>query len=213
VFAVIAAAGALTALVLVLVQQLLERADEAAGRYKSAAEMLGDEYAKVGAIHLLEGVARDAPDYHGPIVELLSAYVRTNAPWPPRDPDQLRPAPDVQAALTALGRRTPRPDEPEIRLSGTDLRGASLRLGHFERARFRRAHLEGARLEGAHLQGAKFRDAHLGGVDMQPDRDLKYPAAQLDGAEFPGAHYDSRTRWPEGFDPGAAGCRPPADPA
>jgi hypothetical protein len=208
-FAVIAAVGAVIALVLVIVQQILERADEAAGRYKSAAEMLGEEYARVGAIHLLEGVAREAPNYHGPILELLSAYVREHAPWPPRDVERRRPAPDVQAALTALGRRTPRDGEPEIRLSGTDLRGASLRGGRFERARFRRTHLEGARLEGARFEQAKFRDAHLEGADLAPDRDLGLPAAQLAGAEFPGAFYDSGTRWPDGFDPAAAGCRAP----
>jgi hypothetical protein len=200
--AAVALVGALVALVLIWVKQLLESEQEAAERFKSAAKLLGEKDATVAAIYLLEGVARDAPEhYHGPIVELLSAYVREHAPWPPRHSAQTRPPADVQAALTVLGRRTPRDGEPEIRLSGTDLRGAVLRSGHFERARFRRTHLEGARLEGSHLEGAKFRDAHLEGTDFQPDRDLRLPAASLEGAEFPGASYDADTRWPEGFDP------------
>lgn len=192
-----------------------EREKEAAARFASAAALLDD---RVGAVHLLEGLARDAPDkYQGPIVELLSAHIRRRSPWPPRDADERastpigkrRPPPDVQAALRVLGRRDHLRDPPgtEIRLSDVDLRGATLRGGHFEGARFRRSHLEGARLEGAHLERAKFRAAHLEGAHLDHDDDSSLPAAHLDGAEFPEAVYDRRTRWPGGFDPEAAACR------
>lgn len=192
---------------LLWVQRLLQSEEDAAGRFKSAAELLGERDAAVAAIYLLEGVARDAPrHYHVPIVELLSAYVRNHADGP-ADLDDPRPAADVQAALTVLGRRTPRDGEPEIRLSRTNLRGATFRGGRFERARFRHAKLERARFEGAQLQGATFREALLAGADFQADDDLGLPPADLTGAEFPGASYDGKTRWPPGFDPGAAGCR------
>ena len=82
---------------------------------------------------------------------------------------QIRPATDIQAALTVLGRqdRTPgrqdrtarrrystagRLDEalgPRIDLAATDLRGADLWETHLEGADLRGAHLEGADLRGA----------------------------------------------------------------
>lgn len=202
-FALVTLIGAVSALVLLWVQQLLQSEEDAAGRFKSAAELLGERDAAVAAIYLLESVARDAPrHYHGPIVELLSAYVRSHTRE--QAGDEARPSADVQAALTVLGRRTPREGEPEIRLSRTHLRGASLRGGHFERARFRGAHLENTRFEGAQLQGAKFRGAFLQGADFRSDSDLGLPAADLTEAEFPDISHDSTTKWPPGFDPRAA---------
>lgn len=218
VLANVAAVGALMGLLLIWLEQKAEREGDTAERFRSAAMLLGDADARLGAIYVLERIAQDAPEsHHGPIVELLSAYVRGHAPWPPLDIDdgdsvatpRPRPAPDVQAALTVLGRRDYHRDDSStvIRLSDVDLRGAFLRGGHFERARFRRTHLEGAHFEGAYLQDAKFRDAHLEGANFQADNDLQLPAAHLDGAEFPNARWDRRTKWPPNFDADAAGCR------
>ena len=90
--AVIAAFGALTALLLVWFEQTAEREDEATGRDQSAAKMLGEVDARVAAIDLLEGIARDDSRYRGPAVQLLNAYVRAHSPWPPRNAVRLAPS-------------------------------------------------------------------------------------------------------------------------
>jgi Pentapeptide repeats (8 copies) len=228
--AFVGGAAAVVALVLLLIEQQAERGEEAAGRAKAALELLGETNARVGAMHLLERVVGDAPrTYHRTMVETLTAYVQTAAPWPPTDVSEnarrrlpkLRPPPDVQAALDVLGRRDPRLDGDRIllRLSDVDLRGASLRGGHFEGVRLRRAHLEGASLEGAQLQGAKLRDAHFERADFSPDPEEGLDGANLEGANVEGTNFDganlegarlekatysSTTRWPDGFDPQAA---------
>src|SRR2546422_4220326 len=56
-------------------------------RFTKAIEHVGDTgrlTVRLGGIYALERIAtRDAPDYHWQIMEVLTAYVRDNAPWPP----------------------------------------------------------------------------------------------------------------------------------
>lgn len=73
-------------------------------------------------------------------------------------------------------------------LIGADLSGANL-----SGADLSEANLDGACLAGATLTGADLRGASLAG-------------ARLAGADLIGASYDERTRWPEAFDPHAAGA-------
>ncbi|SVB41131.1 uncharacterized protein METZ01_LOCUS193985, partial [marine metagenome] len=54
------------------------------------------------------------------------------------------------------------------------------------------ANLEGADLNGVNLEGANLSDAYLNG-------------ANLEGADLTSTFADKDTRWPEGFDPKAAG--------
>lgn len=217
---VLAGAIATTGAVLTGLSYRLSRQGQVTERFTRAVEQLGHDKTevKVGAIYALERIARDSSVDHGPIVEVLTAYVREHAPWlgtenetrSSGEPDfPRRPEPDVQAALTVLARRNSDNDDPrvQVRLSRTDLRGASLRGGDFKNARFRGAHLEGARLEGADFENAKFHHAHLENADFQEDRDMGLPAAILKGAEFDEAWDSYTTRWPPDFDPGAAGCR------
>jgi hypothetical protein len=132
---------------------------------------------RLGGIYALERIARDSERDHWPIMEILTAYVREHAPWPPKDippladdlsptekspegkdPLQLKPMPDIQAILTVLGRRTRyfgKGEDLPLNLVYTDLRWAVIQLVHLEGADLRRAHLEGADLEGAHLEGAR----------------------------------------------------------
>jgi hypothetical protein len=225
--AFVGATGAIVALVLLWIEHQAERGEEAAGRFKAALELLGDANARVGAIHLLERVTQDAPrTYHGPMVETLTAFIRTAVPWsavaesddPAGSGVKRRPPPDVQAALNVLGRRDPGLDGERLRLrlSDVDLRGASFRGGHFEGVRLRRSHLENARLEGACLQGAELHDAQFQKADFSTDAEegleaanleranvegANFEGAKLSGAVLAGAVYNPRTRWPAGFDP------------
>jgi hypothetical protein len=153
--------------------------------YTRAIEQLGSDKLEVrlGAIYALERIAKDSERDHWPIMEILTAYVRQRAPWPPKPispedtPPDREPSPttDIQAILVVLGRRTRtygKGENERLYLMYTDLRGALL-VG---------AHLEGAYLEGAHLERAYLLDAHLQGTLLQ--------AAHLQGALLGGAHLE-----------------------
>ena len=59
------------------------------------------------------------------------------------------------------------------------------------------ANLSGANLSGANLSGANLNGANLEGANLY--------GANLDRADLGQAVADEDTRWPEGFDPRAAG--------
>ncbi|MFD4660984.1 pentapeptide repeat-containing protein [Kitasatospora sp. NPDC058444] len=127
--------------------------------------------------------------------------------WPPR-----RPAPDVQAALTALARRPARIEWelervnlsdlaiqnihlpaaflPLADLRGTDLRGTYLDKAYLVDANLSDANLNnvwlvGANLNGANLIGADLRDVKLAGVNLR--------GAHLFRADLRGALLDCKT--------------------
>ncbi len=59
--------------------------------------------------------------------------------------------------------------------------------------------LSGAKLNGAKLYGAYLSRAWLTGADLR--------GADLRDIDLTGAKYSANTKWPEGFDPEAAGCK------
>jgi hypothetical protein len=81
-------------------------------RFTRAIEHLGDKRltVRLGGIYALERIARDSRKDHRQILEVLTAYVRDNAPWPPKvaqplkEGQALKPATDIQAILTVLTR-------------------------------------------------------------------------------------------------------------
>jgi hypothetical protein len=172
-------------------------------RFTSAIEQLGSEKmaVRLGAIYALERLSRDSPDDHGTIMEVLTAYVRDNAPWPPTEAPgnpfvelqtdsenpayhfmHGKPAADIQAILTVLGRRdeTAREQELKLDLCHANLRRAVLREAHFEGANLLLTRLEGASLHGAHLERAFLVWAHLESAGLVD--------AHLQGAVLCGAH-------------------------
>ena len=119
---------------------------------------------RLGGIYALERIARDSAPDGATIAEVLTAFIRGRAPWPPADPDQADEdtpikeipylryrAADVQAALTVLGRQPSMTSSQPPNLSDTDLR----------RADCSNADLQATRLLGAQLQGANIRAAQL----------------------------------------------------
>jgi uncharacterized protein YjbI with pentapeptide repeats len=179
-------------------------------RFTSAIEQLGGSpQAQLGGIYALERLARDSRRDHGPIVEVLAAFVREHARWPgaaqvATADEDARPSQVVQTALTVLGRRTLTHETGDLRvnLSGTDLRGANLRGANLSRALMNSAHLEYADLQGAKLKRtalvgawltkAKLRDAHLEGARLINARleDVRCHATHLQGAQLIGATLD-----------------------
>jgi hypothetical protein len=113
-------------------------------------------------------------------------------------------------------------DFHEANLPGIDLSRATL-----SGANFSGANLSGANLSNADLNGANFSNADLSGADLKraffkyaslsnanlQDADLREATldlanlrgANLSDANLEGATYDSRTVFPDGFDPGAHG--------
>ncbi|MEH1836816.1 MAG: pentapeptide repeat-containing protein [Nostoc sp.] len=135
-------------------------------RFAKAIEQLGNEKieTRLGAIYTLERIAKDSKDDHWTIMEVLTAFVRENAPV---KKDQKQESPkirtDIQAALTVIGRRNSKNEHENQRLdlSNIDITGVDLIKANLERADFISSNLEGALLREARLQNAEFYDANL----------------------------------------------------
>ena len=130
-------------------------------RFNDAIEHLGNEKAEVrlGGIYALARIARDSPKDHMAVMHVFSSYVRETTKRNNAEPV----APEVQAILTMIGRRTVEheSDEDRIDLSDAYLPGVYLREAQLECVRFDGANLSRANLEDAHLRGATFRGAVL----------------------------------------------------
>ncbi|MBV8857112.1 MAG: pentapeptide repeat-containing protein [Acidobacteria bacterium] len=176
-------------------------------RFNKAIDQLGSETLtlKLGAIYSLERIFEDSVRDRGRIIELVTTYVRENAPFhkyvkqPPASPEpptsvkgvkdkateaeaaaQSRiPRADIQAVLNILRKRKPPADKSEevsISLEKTDLYGANLQDAYLPKARFNQAELSRINFIGATLSGATFAGANL------KDTDLFY--AQLQNTDF-----------------------------
>jgi hypothetical protein len=176
-------------------QHELDRQGQITERFTRAIDQLGHAQldVRLGGIYALERIARDSPDDQPMIGEVLTAFVRSHAPWPPRLPGQYLAtapinavpelqvrAPDVQACVTVLGRGDFSSLGDPLDLHKVDLRRANLRNAHLERTRLYCAHLERADLVGAHLEGAHLFDAHLEGAHLS--------GAHLEEANLDEAH-------------------------
>jgi hypothetical protein len=155
--------------------------------YSRAIDQLGSEMldARIGGIYALERVAQDSAPDHPTVMEVLGAFIREHSHegWPTPATDELgadaldhTTRPDVQAALTVIGRRDRRQDRRPIDFIGADLTGADLT----------RADLTGADLTGADLTGANLTEnANLRGADLT--------GAKLRGADLTGANLNHAT--------------------
>jgi hypothetical protein len=185
-------------------------------RLSHALELLGSAelYVRIAGVYSLQQVVRSSAEHHNDIVEVLAAFARASAarnvahghgtwmqPVVSTFPDRPHtPAPEVQAALTALAHRPHRPERRKINLAGLDLAGAwlpganliSVRLmaadlttAMLEHALLYRACLRDADLTRAHLEGADLTDAVLENADLSR-ADLKH--ANLTEAFFKNAN-------------------------
>jgi Pentapeptide repeats (8 copies) len=162
-------------------------------RYTKAIEQLGSDKldVRIGGIYALESVARDSARHHPAITEVLTAFIREHSreQWRPPVGGGERERwtrPDVQAALTAIGRRDPERDIPSrhIDLTRADLTRADLTAAELTGADLTAAELTGADLIGANLGGADLTGANLSGAVLE----LAYLAhANLDRANLRGA--------------------------
>ena len=199
----------------------LSREGQVTDRYTKAIEQLGSKKldVRIGGIYALERVARDSAQDHPTVMEVLSAFIREHShePWPPpavdepgrygvvrgigavlkRSPKPDVPEgatrPDVQAAVTVIGRRNARHDRQPVDLAGADLTHADLADADLTRADLGGADLTHADLGGADLRGAKLADADLTRADLRgADLTRAHLAdAVLAGANLAGADLTS----------------------
>jgi uncharacterized protein YjbI with pentapeptide repeats len=130
----------------------------------------GEMTVRLDGIHTLEGVMNASLEYQEQVLGSLCAFVRDGTIGTVVHD---KPATDIQAALTAIGKRKRGPGKVNLAravIDGADLRGANLSGG---------ADLTGAHLRGADLNGAYLSNADLVGVDLS-DADLS--KANLSGA-------------------------------
>jgi hypothetical protein len=140
---------------------------------------------RIGGIYALQRIARESEKDYGPIMEILTAYVREHAPWPPKEEveEGKPPEADIQAILTVIGRRERYPGHREsvrLDLQGTNLRRSSaLSEAHLAGAYFMGANLSNVVLNGANLSGADLSEADLSRANLSN--------AVLNGANLSGA--------------------------
>jgi hypothetical protein len=177
-------------------------------RYTEAIDQLGNDKLQVrlGGIYELERIARESEPHHWRIMEILTAYVRKNAPRQDfktyKETPSAKPEADIQAILTVLRERTWSREgaNQRLNLAHTNLRGADLRGAHLERAILRDTHLHDAILDGAHLEGADFTDAGMAGAsfvgaDLRGainSKPLKLSSQLSSVKSLHGAHLDPR---------------------
>jgi Pentapeptide repeats (8 copies) len=140
-------------------------------RFTKAIEQLGSDKldVRIGGIYALERVARDSAEDHPTVMEVLTAFIREHSreQWPLPDTDSSEQGPltrpDVQAAVTVVGRRDA---ERDIRGRRVDLTAAHLARAQLGGAQLGGANLRGANLTGARLGGANLLYTHLGGANL-----------------------------------------------
>jgi hypothetical protein len=184
----------------------------ATGRYATAIGQLGSDKldVRIGGIYALERIARDSAKDHPTVMEVLTAFIRGHSrdQWPLSHPHgRKKMRPDLQSALTVVGRRDAQRDIQRLDLTVADLSSASLTganladaqlafadlsYAYLSNATFSGGCLLGVNLHGASIGGADFTGADLAGADLT----FALGAADLNGANFAGARLDG-AKWPE----------------
>jgi hypothetical protein len=179
---------------------------QASERFTHAIDQLGNDRVEVqlGGIYGLEQIAQQTPDNRLAVTEVLVAYLHRRSPRPANatsttpaetgvPPLGVR-APEVQAALTVLGRRLPVSNEPWLDLSNLDLSGARITRGDTivdptGRLEYKVANLTYAALGGTDLRGALFLgvDLRVAGFQDADLRGARFAGVNLDGTSFEGA--------------------------
>jgi hypothetical protein len=133
---------------------------------------------RVGGIYALERIARESEEDYWPIMEILTAYVRQNAPLPSHaGQERTEDATDEQRAMEGSGGNSettePSAPNPDIQAIMTILRRRKRYYGHGEpepldlrETNLSEANLSEANLSGANLSGAIISGASLFGANL-----------------------------------------------
>ncbi|MGV9380510.1 pentapeptide repeat-containing protein [Nonomuraea sp. NPDC003707] len=139
-------------------------------RYTKNIEQLGPAKldVRLGAIYALERLARDSPRDHDTIYDVLTAFVREHGPELKAKPPA-KPATDIQAALTVIGRGTAEPYYLPLNadLGGIRVPGANLVNSNLIASDLRLADLSGADPSEADLSKANLSETDLSETDLK----------------------------------------------
>ncbi|MEI6369994.1 MAG: pentapeptide repeat-containing protein [Nostocales cyanobacterium ELA608] len=162
-------------------------------RFSKAIEQLGSDKPEVilGGIYTLERIARDSEPDQWTIMEVLTAFVRQNAPiieenesQSPEDQEKfLELRISIQACLTVIAERK----HPDLENKYLDLTEVNISGFNLTRADLTEADLTGADLIGADLTGADLIGANLFKADLTG---ANLFTADLTGAKLPGAYLE-----------------------
>lgn len=145
---------------------------------------------RLGGIYALSRIAKESEQDRWPIAEILTAYVRSNAP---STVEKQAVKPDIQAIVRVLsqswGSCTYETNQRFIDMSLTDLNSVRLDEACLAGWQLNSAHLEwaqltNANLEGADLNGALMNYAYLNNANLKR---VKLSVAQLHGSHLEGA--------------------------
>ena len=150
-------------------------------RFSKAIEQLGSDKPEVilGGIYTLERIARDSEPDQWTIMEVLTAFVRQNAPVIKENESQfledqekfLKLRISIRACLTVIGERK----HPDLENKYIDL--TEVNISGFNLVKFK---LKGFKLTGANLTGANLIETNLIGADLT--------GADFKGADLKGAY-------------------------
>jgi hypothetical protein len=170
----------------------LSRKGQITERFTRAIDQLGNDKidVRLGGMYALERLARESREDHGPIMEIVTAYVREHSPWPPREPAEVVPSHSESRSTGDGGRpsvaRIPPPVEVEVKAAINVLlrrnraydahQPVDFDLGATNLSAIK---TEGLCLVGAYLSGTQLQRATLIGADL---RHTNLIGARLDGA-------------------------------
>jgi uncharacterized protein YjbI with pentapeptide repeats len=127
---------------------------------------------RIIGIYSLEQIIQEYPQYQHKIVEILTNFVRRNAPQRTsaevKDMPLRKIAPDIQAVLNIIIQIDTNKclEDDQIDLSYTDLQGANLSAAKLAASNLYHINLSGANLAGANLSGAILSAANLVGANL-----------------------------------------------
>ncbi len=160
-------------------------------RFTRAVDQLGNVQpdVRLGGVYGLARIAKDSPPDRATIAEILAAYIRGHAPWPPPS-GPIREAPSwlmthgddylsQEAQVFVLSESIKAEHLPLLQSRAPDIQAAlnviaqelcdvtesvNLRSVDLRKANLRRAYLRGSDLTGTRLDGADLTGAHLEGA-------------------------------------------------
>lgn len=151
-------------------------------RFSRAVDQLGSDQLtiRLGGIYSLERITRDSPRDYGPVMEVLTAFVRQNAPVAANavaTPVTTAPrvAPDIRAVLKVIGRRTPAQVDVELEEGGDclDLTGVSLVGVNLIGANLRNTCWDRSDLRAAQMSHAELSDTSFSRSDLSQQASLE----------------------------------------
>ena len=199
----------------------VNREGQITDRFTRAIDQLGSKEldVRLGGIYALERIAKDSKMDHGPVMEVLLAFLREHSRVEP-NPEKVdrtsdvaasngseRAQADLQAAASVIGRRNAQNDPPEqildlsglwlphavllsANLAGALLTGANLKRSFLIEANLRETSLSRANLDGAHLYNANLDGAFLSFSTLQG---ADFDGANLRQADLRRANFEGAT--------------------